>query len=232
MDLIYRAGLTSFMQDESAQYDLLTKTFVESFSFTNSLFNPCVSFRLYGRAHSMTLKKFCKALGLGTTGSSKKITALPVDLLELYRGITNDDDRRARRGKIKNIQLPAIRYFAYYLATSFLGRENTSNISNYQLAFLDAALNNEDKYNLGSLIARRLDAKGPIYGGIIATRIVAALNIAVDPHDTVLAPQRLDLAAMKAHHFVTTSSTLENLVYRMLFIDGEERETSLYPNAV
>src|SRR4051812_38791488 len=32
---------------------------------------------------------------------------------------------------------------------------------------------------------------------------------------------------MKAHHFVTTSSTLENLVYRMLFSDGEEREIPL-----
>src|SRR3954471_14975657 len=109
MALIERASLTSFMQDESAQYALLTKTFVESLSFTNSLFNPSVSFKLYGRAHSMTLKKFCKALGLGTTRSSKNITALPADLLELYRGITNDDDRRAQRGKIKNIQLPAIR---------------------------------------------------------------------------------------------------------------------------
>ena len=94
------------------------------------------------------------------------------------------------------------------------------------MAFLAAALNNEDKYNLGSLIARRLAAKGPIYGGIIATRIAAALDIAVDPHDIVLAPQRLDLAAMKAHHFVTSSSTLENLVYRMLFTDGEERDPS------
>jgi hypothetical protein len=49
--------------------------------------------------------------------------------------VTNDDERTAQRGKIRNIQLPAIRYFAYYLATSILGRENTSNISNYHLAF-------------------------------------------------------------------------------------------------
>ena len=94
------------------------------------------------------------------------------------------------------------------------------------MAFLAAALYGEDKYNLGSLIARRLAAKGPIYGGIIAARVVAALDLAVDPNDTVLAPQRLDLAAMKAHHFVTTSSSLENMVYRMLFIDGEERDPS------
>src|SRR4051812_15420688 len=125
----------------------------------------------------MTMKKFCEALGLGTTGSAKKIPAQPADLLELYRRITSDDDRRAQRGKIRNIKLPAIRYFAYYLATSVLG-----NISNYHLEFLDAALNNETKYNLGSLIARRLAAKGPIYGRIIATRVAASLDLAVDPN--------------------------------------------------
>jgi hypothetical protein len=62
-------------------------------------------------------------------GTAKKIQNRPADLLELYRGVTNDDDRTAQRGKIRNIQLPAIKYFAYYLATSILDRENTSNIS-------------------------------------------------------------------------------------------------------
>ena len=51
----------------------------------------------------MTLKKFCKILGIGMAGTVKKISAQPADLLELYRGITNDDDRRAQRGKINNI---------------------------------------------------------------------------------------------------------------------------------
>src|SRR3954471_1313990 len=141
----------------------------------------------------MKMKKFCEILGIGMAEMVKKIPAQPADLLELYRGITNDDDRKAQRGKIKNIQLPAIRYFTYYLTTSVLGRENTSNISNYQLDFLAAALYGEDKYNLGSLIARRLAAKGPIYGGIIATRIASTLYIVVNPHDTALAPLRLYL---------------------------------------
>ena len=57
--------------------------------------------------------------------------------------------------------------------------------------------------------------------------LATALDIVVDPNDTVLAPQRLDLAAMKTYHFVTTGSTLESLVYKMLFIDGEEREIPL-----
>jgi hypothetical protein len=127
-------------------------------------------------------------------------------LLELYRWVTNDDDRTAQRGKIRNIQLPAIRYFAYYFATSILGRENTSNISNYHLAFLATALNVSRKYNLGALIARRLAARGPIYRGIIVACIVTALGLFVAPNDTLLAPQRLDLAAMKVHHFVTANS--------------------------
>jgi hypothetical protein len=141
--------------------------------------------------------------------------------------VTNDDDRTTQRGKIKNIQLLAIRYFAYYLATSILGRENTSNISNYHLAFLANALDIGKKYNLGAIIARCLAARGPIYGGIIAARIVDALGLSVAPYDTLLVPQRLDLAAMKLHHFVTANSCAGKLVYRMLFTDGDEREVPL-----
>ena len=137
------------------------------------------------------------------------------------------DDCTAQCGKIRNIQLPAIRYFSYNLATSVLGRENSSNISHYHLGFLAAALNNNTSYNLGALIARRLAARGPIYGGIIAACIVAALGLSVDPSDELLAPQRLDLAAMKVHHFVTANSCAGNLVYRVLFTDGDERKVPL-----
>jgi hypothetical protein len=83
------------------------------------------------------------------------------------------------------------------------------------------------KYNLGALIARRLAARGPIYGGIIATRIVASLGLSIAPNDVSLVPQRLDLAAMKLHHFVTANSCAGKLVYRMLFTDGDEREVPL-----
>jgi hypothetical protein len=141
--------------------------------------------------------------------------------------VTNDHDRTAQRGKIRNIQLPAIRCFAYYLATSILGRENTSNISNYHLAFLATALDVSKRYNLDALIAHRLAARGPICGGIIAARIVVALGLFIDPNDTLLVPQRLDLTAMKIHHFVTTNSCAGKLVYGMLFTDGDEREVPL-----
>src|SRR3954462_7948712 len=158
----------------------------------------------------------CDILGVRNSGTSKKIQDRPTDLLALYREVTNDDTRAAQRGKIRNIQHPAIRYFVYYLATSIIGRENTSNVSNYHLAFLAAALNNSTKYNLGVVIARRLAASGPIYGGIIDSRILAALEIHVNPNDELLVPQSLYLAAMKWHQFVTTNSFIGGLVYRMV----------------
>ncbi|KAK1604153.1 hypothetical protein QYE76_027826 [Lolium multiflorum] len=40
-------------------------------------------------------------------------------------------------------------------------------------------------------------------------------------------PLKLDIAAMKSHHFVTADSTLDNMVYRMLFADGDEKEIPL-----
>jgi hypothetical protein len=99
------------MMDESNQYALLTKIFVESFKFTNSHFKPSITFKIYDKSITMSLEKFCGILGIPMSGTAKKILHQPTDLLELYRGITNDDDRIAQRGKIRNIQLPAIRYF-------------------------------------------------------------------------------------------------------------------------
>jgi hypothetical protein len=204
--LVNRVGLSTYMNDESDQYAMLTNTFVESFTFSNSAFRPYIAFRIYNVHVTMNLERFCSILGIAMFGIAKKIQGRPADLLELYRGVTNDDDRTAQHDKIRNIQLLAIRYFAYYLATSVLGRENTSNISNYHLAFLAPALNSSNKYNLGALIAHRLAARGPIYGRIIAAHIIAALGLSVDPNDTLLTPQRLDLAAMKVHHFVIANS--------------------------
>ena len=147
--------------------------------------------------------------------------------MELYRELSHEDNRTVHRGKIRSIQFPAIRYFTYYLATSVLARENTSNISNYHLAFLAAAHKNDTTYNLGALIARRLSTKGPIFGGIIAARILADSGFSVDPTDDLLSPESLDLAAMKLHQFVTPSSCAGQLFYRVLFANESEREVRL-----
>jgi hypothetical protein len=225
--LVDRVGLTTYMLDESNQYAMFTKIFVENFKFTNSSFKPSIAFKFFDKSITMSLEKFCCILGITMFGTAKKIQNQPADLLELHRGVTNDDDCTAQHGKIRNIQLPAIRYFAYYLATSILGREKTSNISNYHLAFLATALYVSKKYNLGALIAHRLASRGPIYGGIIAAHIVPALGLSIALNDTLLVPQILDLTTIKIHHFVTANSCAGKLVYKMLFTDGDEREVLL-----
>ncbi|KAK1626680.1 hypothetical protein QYE76_000995 [Lolium multiflorum] len=224
LTLVNKAGLTAYMGDEREQYYMLTKIFVESFKFNNKHYGPTVTFKIYGNPITMKLEEFCVALGIAPAGTARKIEDNPRVLLELYREITNDDCRTIQRGKIRNIQLPAIKYFAYYIATNILGRENTSNISSYHLAFLIAALTGETPYHLGSLIARRLSNKGPIFGETIASRILAHLELPLDSNDVPLTPIRLDIAAMKNHQFVTADSTSDNLVYRMLFADGDEKE--------
>ncbi|KAK1695973.1 hypothetical protein QYE76_012670 [Lolium multiflorum] len=195
--LVNRAGLATYVGDEREQYYRLTKIFVESFKFHNTQYEPTVAFKIYDNPVTMELEEFCRALDIAPVGTARRIDDNPRDLLELYRGITEDDCRTIQRGKIRNIQLPAIKYFAYYIATSILGRENTSNISSYHLAFLNAALTGETSYHLGSLIARRLSSRGPIFGGTIALRILTHLRLPLDSNDVPLTPRRLDIAAMK-----------------------------------
>ncbi|KAK1605032.1 hypothetical protein QYE76_028705 [Lolium multiflorum] len=225
--LVNNVGLTTYMKDERDQYYTLTKIFVESFQFNNKHYQPSVTFRIYDNPITMKLKDFCTALDIAPVGTAKKIENNPKALLELYREVTNDDSHTIQRGKIRNIQLPAIRYFTYYLATSILGRENTSNISSYHLAFSVAALTGKTPYHLGALVALRLSTRGAIFGGIVASRILAYLDLPLDPTDVKLTPIRLDIAAMKSHQFVTTDSSLDNIVYKMLFIDGDEKEIPL-----
>ena len=64
-------------------------------------------------------------------------------MAQTYQEVTNEDTRSAQRGKIRNIQFPAIKYFVYHLTISVLGRENTSNFSNLHLAFFAGALKGE-----------------------------------------------------------------------------------------
>ncbi|KAK1686550.1 hypothetical protein QYE76_047398 [Lolium multiflorum] len=108
--LVNRAGLTTYVGDEREQYYMLTKIFVESFQFNNKQYEPTVAFRIYGNPVTMKLEDFCRAMDIVPVGTASRIDDNPRDLLELYRGITDDDCRTIQRGKIRNIQLPAIKH--------------------------------------------------------------------------------------------------------------------------
>jgi hypothetical protein len=101
--LVDRVGLTTYMLDESDQYAMLRKIFVESFKFSNSAFKPSIAFKIYDKSITMLLERFCSTLGIPMFGMAKRNQNRPADLLELYRGVTNDDDHIAQRAKIRNI---------------------------------------------------------------------------------------------------------------------------------
>ena len=75
--LIRRVGLSTYMGDESHQYYMLTKTFVESFKFGNTSYTPSVKFKIYDRPVTMTLSDFRAALGIAPSGTAKRIEGRP-----------------------------------------------------------------------------------------------------------------------------------------------------------
>ena len=73
--------------------------------------------------------------------------------MELYAGICQGSSFSKESGKIHNIHLPYIRYFAYFIAKCVLARKTANKLSSFDLAFISAALRRDRSYNLGALIA-------------------------------------------------------------------------------
>ncbi|KAK1695601.1 hypothetical protein QYE76_012298 [Lolium multiflorum] len=169
-----------------------------------------------------------KAIRVPQWGSCEKIRGLPQELLNLYKMICQGRSFSDDSGKISSIQLPAIRYFAYFITKCVLARKNASKLSIQDLAFLAAALQGDRTYNLGALIAYRLATnreKGGICGGLIASRLLAMHG--VEPHhlDIQLSIEKLDIVSMIKHEFVSDLSNLSNLSYKITFYKKTWRTT-------
>ena len=78
--------MTTYMEDESNQYVMLTKFFVETFKLSNSPFKPSIAFKIYNRPVTMTLLDFCAAIGIAPLGTTKKIQGRSNDLLDFTAG--------------------------------------------------------------------------------------------------------------------------------------------------
>ena len=171
--LISNAGLDQFVASEPNQYAKLTMSVVIFFRFSWPLPIPMVHYNIYNVSVDLSLHDFCTAIKVPHWGSHEKIRGSPRRLLELYSEICQGRSLTTENGKIRNIQPPSIRYFAYYIGKCVLARKNANKLFAHDLAFLSAALRSDRTYNLGALIAHRLYAnreKGGICGGLIASR--------------------------------------------------------------
>jgi hypothetical protein len=93
-------------------------------------------------------------------------------------------------------------------------------LSLHDLAFLAAALRWDRTYNLGVLIAFRLDInreKGGICGGLIASRLLAFHGVVPHILDLQFPEEKLDLNAMIHRKFISPPASLINLTFELTF---------------
>jgi hypothetical protein len=144
----------------------------------------------------------------------------PKPLTDLYEEICQGRSFSGEDGKIQNIHLPSIRYFAYFITKCVLARKVANKLSSCDLAFIAAALRGDRTYNLGALIAFHLDAnckKGGICGGLIASHLLALHGVVPHVLDLQFPVERLDLNSMIHHKFFSPHAYLTNLTYEITF---------------
>ena len=90
--------------------------------------------------------------------------------------------RKVFDARITSIHFPVLRYFAIFAGRCLIGRVNSGNLSTPDLVILCHALFHDNTFSLGAIIAERLNlnhTKGPVFGGIFASRLAAHFNIPI-----------------------------------------------------
>src|ERR1041385_4780036 len=176
-NLCANASLTRLATCRVIQYRKLTSCFINSFRYNHDA--EFIEFKIYNDLLTMSLEIFCEIIGVPNVGRTTKMNTQPTELRTLFNSLCSQDTRDIRRSKISSILFPQLRYFAYYIARGVLALDNTNNISASDIAILASALSGEITYNVGALIARRLDLNGnkrDLFGGVYATLILESLG--------------------------------------------------------
>jgi hypothetical protein len=218
--LVSNAGLEYFIDGEPPQFAKLTMSVVQDFKFNWSTSNPMIHYKIYNKSVDLPFDVFCAAIRVPQRGSRKKLKERPRSLMDLYGEICHGRSFTGEGGKIRNIHFPSIRHFAYFITKYVLARKAASKLSCCDLAFIAAALRGDRTYNLGALIAFRLDAnreKGGICGGLVASRLLALHGVVPHILDLQFPIEKLDLNSMLHHKFVSPHSCLNNLMFEITF---------------
>jgi hypothetical protein len=104
----------------------------------------------------------------------------PAEFEGFYRTLSVGDERGVSSVTATSLQFPAVHYFALFITKCLLAREKVGALSAPDLAVLHRALEGDNTYSLGAIMACRLHinkSKGKIHGGIYATRLAARFNI-------------------------------------------------------
>ena len=150
----------------------------------------------------------------------------------IYR-IVVGEMRKVSDARITSIHFPILRYFVIFASRCLVGRGNSGNLSAPNLVILRHALFRDTTFSLGVIIAKRLSlnrTKGPILGGIFASRLAAHFNIPIrhyEKEEKLLPPVFLDYKSMVAHDFIIKNKE-KMLKYKLIF-DKNHPETITLP---
>ena len=176
------AGLTDFLHGQLDQYLILTNTFVQKFYFHARKSPPSVEFHLYDEVREMSLCEFCALCKVPFEGSIEEPYRKDVDGFIVM--ITVGETRKVSDARITSIHFPVLRYFAIFASRCLIGRGNCGNIIAPDIVILCHALFRDDTFSMGAIVAKRLNlnrTKGPILGGIFASRLCNAHDAAISP---------------------------------------------------
>ena len=128
---------------------------------------------------------------------------------------------------------PVLRYFAIFASRCLIGRGNCGNLSVPDIIILFHGLFCDNTVSMGGIIAKRLSlnrTKGPIFGGIYASRLAAHYNIPIrhyEKEEKLLPTVYLDYKSMVAHDFIVKNR--ERALKYKLFFDKHHPETITLP---
>ncbi|KAK1647439.1 hypothetical protein QYE76_065244 [Lolium multiflorum] len=105
----------------------------KDFEFHRSQTNPMVRYKIYNKTINLPFSDFCAAIRVPQWGSCEKVRGTPRELSNLYTMICNGRSFSDDGGKISSIQLPAIRYFAYFVTKCVLARRKGWSITENEL---------------------------------------------------------------------------------------------------
>jgi hypothetical protein len=179
-----------------------------------------VHYKIYNKSVDLPFDVFYAAIRVPHWGSCEKMRERPRLLMDLYEEICQGRSFSGESGKIRNIHFSSIRYFAYFITKCVLARKVANKLSSYDLAFIAAALRRDRTYNLGALIAFRLDAnreKGGVCGGLIVSRLLALHGVVPHVLDLQFPVERLGFNSMLHHKFVSPHACLDNLSFEITF---------------
>ena len=101
------------------------------------------------------------------------------------------------------------------------------------LSLLHTTLTGEKNYNLGAIVARKLQHNansGDFYGGIYATRLARGLGVSPLPFDPILPTRYLDFDALKEHKIL--AGRADNFTYKLMFNQSHVVDTYLHAPAL